>query len=169
MSFLQQYDRLLLVTLGLVATIRGLGGLAAFTAALLDPSSSTGSSAEGESLLVRGTLALLHSGALLVSGLGLLLRRPFGWKLSVAFHANEFGKLAGALLITVLLGVSSESIQVGTGVLVQMTWALFSLLVFLLQPIARLCQIEGHVVGAGAPWILLGLLLSLVKLVSVIG
>ncbi|HIG16307.1 MAG TPA: hypothetical protein EYQ31_02885 [Candidatus Handelsmanbacteria bacterium] len=55
-------------------------------------------------------------------------------------------------MITAVVGLSSESIQVGTGVLVQMAWALFGLLIFLLQPIARLCHIEGHVVGAAAPW-----------------
>jgi hypothetical protein len=112
-------------------------------------------------------MAILHSAVLLVSGAGLLLRRPFGWKLSVAFQANELGKLAGALLITLLLGANADSIRAGTDVLVQMAWALFSLLVFLLDPIARLCRIEGRVVGAAAGWILLGVLLSLVKLASV--
>ena len=86
----------------------------------------------------------------------------------VALHSNEFGKLAGALLIIAVVGLSSETIQVGTGVLVQMAWALFGLLIFLLQPIARLCHIEGHVVVAAAPWLLLGVLLSVAKLVYVI-
>ena len=44
---------------------------------------------------------------------------------------------------------------------------LFSLLVFMLQPIARLCRVEGSVVGAAAPWMALGALLSLVKLAAV--
>jgi hypothetical protein len=37
MSFLQQYDRLFLLTLGLVAVLRGVGGLASFFVVLLDP------------------------------------------------------------------------------------------------------------------------------------
>jgi hypothetical protein len=166
MSFLQQYDRLFLLTLGLVAVLRGVGGLASFFVVLLDPAAST-HGAERSQSVVLASMAILHSAVLLVSGAGLLLRRPFGWKLSVAFQANELGKLAGALLITLLLGANADSIRAGTDVLVQMAWALFSLLVFLLDPIARLCRIEGRVVGAAAGWILLGVLLSLVKLASV--
>ena len=166
MSFLQQYDRLFLVTLGLVAVLRGVGGLASFFVVLLDPAAST-HGAERSQSVVLASMAILHSAVLLVSGAGFLLRRPFGWKLSVAFQANELGKHAGALLITLLLGANEDSIRAGTDVLVQMAWALFSLLVFLLEPIARLCRIEGRVVGAAAGWILLGVLLSLVKLASV--
>lgn len=166
MSFLQQYDRLFLLTMGLVAVIRGLGGLAVFGAAVLAPADG----AAGEGIAQRGFLALLailHSVVLFISGTGLLLRRPFGWKLSVAFHANELAKLAGALLLATLLGASSASIQVGTELLAQMAWALFSLLVFLLQPIATLCRIEGRVVGAAAPWMLVGVLVAFAKLASV--
>ena len=166
MSFLQQYDRLFLVTLGLVAVLRGVGGRTSFFVVLLDPAAST-HGAERSQSVVLASMAILHSAVLLVSGAGFLLRRPFGWKLSVAFQANELGKLAGALLITLLLGANEDSIRAGTDVLVQMAWALFSLLVFLLEPIARLCRIEGRVVGAAAGWILLGVLLSLVKLASV--
>lgn len=166
MSFLQQYDRLLLVTLGLVSLIRGLGNLAAIFAAVLDPSGTTASAGGGQSAAL-GLLALLHASVLCISGLGLLLRRRLGWQLSVAVCANEFGKLAGALIITALLGASAAALQIGTDLLVRMTWALFSLLVFMLQPIARLCRVEGSVVGAAAPWMALGASLALVKLAAV--
>ena len=113
MSFLQQYDRLFLLTLGLVAVLRGVGGLASFFVVLLDPAAST-HGAERSQSVVLASMAILHSAVLLVSGAGLLLRRPFGWKLSVAFQANELGKLAGALLITLLLGANADSIRAGT-------------------------------------------------------
>jgi hypothetical protein len=75
MSFLQQYDRLFLLTMGLVAVIRGLGGLAAVGAAVLAPSVSAAASG-GAQVGPLGLLALLHSVVLLISGTGLLLRRP---------------------------------------------------------------------------------------------
>jgi hypothetical protein len=164
-SFVRQYDRLFLVTFGLVNLIRGLGGLAAFGVALLGPESAAGD-AGGAGIV--GALALLHPVVLLLSGIGLLLRRPFGWKLSVAFHANELGKLGGAVIVTTMLGASSAAIQMGTELLVQMAWALFNLLVFLLDPIARLCRIDGRVIGAAAPWITVGVLLAMAKLASVL-
>ena len=82
----------------------------------------------------------------------------------MAFHTNELAKLAGALLMATLLGASAASIQVGTELLAQMAWALFSLLVFLLQPIATLCRIGPRVISAAAPWMLVGMLVACAKL-----
>ncbi len=167
MNFLQQYDRLFLLTLGLVALLRGLGGMATFASVVLDPSTS-GSSSAAERSAVLGSLAILHAAVQIASGMGLLLRRPFGWKYAIAFQAYELGKLAGALLITLLVGATTQTIQAGTDVLVQMTWALFSLLVFLMEPIARLCRIEGNILRVAAIWIVLGVVLALIKLASVL-
>ena len=80
-------------------------------------------------------------------------RRPFGWKLSILFHSNEVAKLGAAFLIAALSGGSAAAVHMSTEILVQMTWALFSLLVFLMKPIAEICRIDGKRVGVTAQMI----------------
>jgi len=168
MSFIQQYDRLFLLTFGLVNVIRG-GGLLIELVLHLTAAAPAGSSGGEGGATALGLSALIHTAVLLVSGVGLLLRRPFGWHLAVLFHANDFTKLAGALLIAVVTGGSTDAVSLGTDLLVQMTWALFSLLVFLMKPIAQLCRIDPErVFAAAATWIALGAVLAVVKLASVL-
>ena len=168
MSFIQQYDRLFLLTFGLVNVVRG-GGLLLELALHLTGSGPAGSPGGSGGATALGLSALIHMAVLLVSGVGLLLRRPFGWYLAVLFHASDLTKLAGALLIAVVTAGSTEAVSLGTELLVQMTWALFSLLVFLMKPIARLCRIDpARVIASAAGWIALGVVLAMLKLASVL-
>lgn len=168
MSFIQQYDRLFLLTFGLVNAIRGVGLLVELVFHLT-AAAPQGSAGGGGSAAALGLSALLHIAVLLLSGVGLLLRRPFGWKLSVLFHANDFTKLAGALLIAVVTSGALEAVKLATELLVQMTWALFGLLVFLMKPIASLCRIDpDRVFAASVPWIALGAALAAMRLIAVL-
>jgi hypothetical protein len=50
-----------------------------------------------------------------------------------------------------------------------MTWALFHLLIFLMKPIAEVCHIDGErIFVAAAPWIFLGLVWAVIKLIFVL-
>ena len=83
MSFIRQYDRLLVTTFGVVNLIRGAGGALEFLVALTDES-APGIPHEVDAVsFVLGTSFLVHTVVLTASGTGLLLRKPFGWKLSV--------------------------------------------------------------------------------------
>ena len=85
------------------------------------------------------------------------------------FHASDLLKLRGALVLTALIGTSAAAIRTGTDVLVQMTWALFHLLVFLMKPIAGACRVDAErVFLAAAPWIFLGLIWAVLKLIFVL-
>jgi hypothetical protein len=169
MSFIKQYDRLFVTTFGVVNLIRGGGGALEFVAELANRSTRGISPSPDGSAIVLGISFLIYTFVLTVSGIGLLLRKPFGWKLSVLFHASDFLKLGGALVLTVLIGTSSAAIRMGTDVLVQMTWALFHLLIFLMKPIAEVCYIDGEsIFVAAAPWIFLGLIWAVLKLIFVL-
>ena len=166
MSFIKQYDRLFVTTFGVVNLIRGGGGALEFVGELTSKSAKGIPQSLDGSAIVQGMSFFLYIFVLTISGLGLLLRKPFGWKLSVLFHANDFLKLAGVLVLTALIGTSSAAIRMGTDVLIQMTWALFHLLVFLMKPIAEVCHIDGEkVFAAAAPWIFLGLIWAVFKLI----
>ena len=169
MSFIKQYDRLFVTTFGVVNLIRGGGGTLEFVVELTGKSTKGISHGLGGSAIVLGISFLLYTAVLTISGIGLLLRKPFGWKLTVFFHASDFLKLGGALILTVLMGTSSAAIRMGTDVLVQMAWALFHLLIFLMKPIAEVCHIDGgRVFVIAAPWIFLGLVWAVIKLIFVI-
>jgi len=169
MSFIKQYDRLFVTTFGLVNLIRGGGGVLEFVAELTSRSAGVTSPSLDGSTIVPGMSFLIYTVVLTISGIGLILRKPFGWKLSVLFHASDFLKLGGALVLTVLIGTSSAAIRTGTDVLVQMTWALFHLLIFLMKPIAEVCHIDGErIFAAAAPWIFLGLAWAVLKLIFVL-
>lgn len=164
MSFLQQYDRLFVLTFGLVNLLRGLGGLGQMAVGVLAP--GAGEDAGGDAGL--GSFAALQAVVLLISGLGLLARRRLGWQLSVYYHTYEMAKLAAALALAALLGATPSGIGLSTDLLVQMTWALFNLLVFLMPPIARLCRIDGSIGLAAGPWIFVGFLVAVLKLLVVL-
>jgi hypothetical protein len=169
MSFIKQYDRLFVTTFGVVNLIRGGGGALEFVVKLTGKSTQGLSHGPDESPIVLGISFLLYMAVLTVSGIGLILRKPFGWKLAVFFHASDFLKLGGALILTALIGTSSAAIRMGTDVLVQMAWALFHLLVFLMKPIAEVCHLDGRKVFVVAvPWIFLGLVWAVIKLIFVI-
>jgi len=169
MSFIKQYDRLFVTTFGVVNLIRGGGGALEFVVELMGKSTKEISHGLDGSAIVLGISFLIYTAVLTVSGIGLLLRKPFGWKLSVLFHSSDFLKLGGALVLTALIGTSSAAIRMGTDVLVQMTWALFHLLIFLMKPIAEVCHIDGEkVFVVAAPWIFLGLVWAVLKLIFVI-
>ena len=169
MNFIKQYDLLLITTYGLANLIRGGGGALAFMGELTSKSAKGLPPGFDGSAMVLGMSVLIHIAVLTISGIGLLLRKPFGWKLSVLFHASDLLKLGGALILTVLIGTSSAAIRMGTDVLVQMTWALFHLLIFLMKPIAEVCHIDGErIFVAAAPWIFLGLVWAVIKLIFVL-
>jgi hypothetical protein len=168
MSFIKQYDRLFVVTFGVVNLIRGGGGLIQVFLALTGAATGTSRPADGNAVVL-GITSLVHFAVLSISGVGLLARMPFGWKLSVLFHANDLTKLGSAFFMTVLLGAAEEAVRLGTDLLVPMTWSLFNLLVFLMKPIAEICRIDGQRIAvAAAPWILLGLGLGVIKLLAVL-
>lgn len=168
MSFIKQHDRLFVTTFGVVNLIRGGGGALEFVAELTGQSARGSSPSLDGSAILLGISFLTYMAVLTVSGIGLILRRPFGWKLSVLFHAGDFLKLGGALALTALIGTSSAAIRLGTDVLVEMTWALFHLLLFLMKPIAEVCRIDSErIFAAAAPWIFLGLVWAVLKLISV--
>ena len=163
MSFIKQYDRLFVATFGLVNLIRGGGGIIELLLTL-GGGSAKSMALDGAAALM-GISSLFHLCILMASGIGLLARRPFGWKLSILFHTNEVAKLGAAFLIAALSGGSAAAVRMSTEILVQMTWALFSLLVFLMKPIAEICRIDGKRIGVAAiPWVLLGITLATVKL-----
>ena len=168
MSFIKQYDRLFVVTFGVVNLIRGGGGLIEVFLAVTGAETET-SRAPGGNAAVLGITSLVHFAVLLISGVGLLARKPFGWKLSVLFHANDLTKLGSAFFMTASLGTTAEAVRLGTDLLVPMTWSLFNLLVFLMKPIAEICRIDGQKVAVtAAPWILLGFGLGIFKLLAVL-
>ena len=116
MSFIRQYDRLLVTTFGVVNLIRGAGGALEFLVALTDESAQGIPHEVDATSFVLGTSFFVHTVVLTASGTGLLLRKPFGWKLSVLFHASDFLKLGGALVLTALIGTSAAAIRTGTDV-----------------------------------------------------
>ncbi len=74
MSFIRQYDRLLVNTFGVVNLIRGAGGALEFLVALTDESAQGIPHEVDATSFVLGTSFFVHTVVLTASGTGLLLR-----------------------------------------------------------------------------------------------
>jgi len=167
----QTQGRRLLLALGLIHLIRGTCALGEFSLTLAAPGAGAGSQTTGALIAVVLLLCFAaHVTSLLLSGVGLLARSPWGWKAALFVYGAEVARQSGSLLL--LCGrapLTPASLHAAGEYGVCLVVAGLMLSTFFLGSVVSACRIRPPMrMEAALPWLAGGVGLAIVKVAAVV-